>query len=206
MPTLEHEQQFWTQGLGLVAGVDEAGRGCWAGPVVAASVVFSPKLMAQPHLLEGIDDSKRLTPLRRETLRTTIERLALGIGVGMVPAFLIDALGIMNATRLAMELAILSLPEPPQALLIDAVRLPALPLRQTPLIRGDSLSYSIAAASIIAKTTRDRHMAGLVQQQYGFAAHKGYGTAQHRAALGRWGPCDQHRHSFQPLWNQEYGK
>lgn len=206
MPTLEYEQRFWTEGYRHVAGVDEAGRGCWAGPVVAASVVFSPAIMVQPELLAGIDDSKRLTPLRRETLRATIEHLATAIGVGMVPAFLIDALGIMNATRLAMELAILSLPAPPQALLIDAVRLPAVPVRQLPLIHGDSLSFSIAAASIIAKTSRDRHMAGLEQHthQYGFAEHKGYGTAQHRAALGRWGPCDQHRHSFQPLWNQEY--
>jgi ribonuclease HII len=206
MPTLEHEQRLWAGGCPIVAGVDEAGRGCWAGPVVAAAVVFNPQILSQPHLLDGIDDSKRMSGLRRETLRATIEQLAIGIGVGTVPAFLIDSLGIMNATRLAMESAILALPVVPHALLIDAVRLPAVPLRQAPLIHGDSLSYSIAAASIIAKTTRDRMMIALEQhnRRYGFAEHKGYGTASHRAALGRWGPCDQHRHSFQPLWNMEY--
>jgi ribonuclease HII len=206
MPTLEFEQELWTSGYYPVAGVDEAGRGCWAGPVVAAAVVLRPEVVDQPEVLEGIDDSKRLTPRRREALRARIEQLAAGVGVGMVPAFLIDAIGIMNATRLAMELAILALPDLPQALLIDAVKLPAVPRRQLALIRGDSLSYSIAAASIIAKTTRDRHMAALEQQsgRYGFADHKGYGTPSHRTALDRWGPCDQHRFSFQPLWNVEY--
>ncbi len=204
MPALDYEQQLWNRGHRQVTGVDEAGRGCWAGPVVAAAVVLPAGI--ESARLDGVDDSKRLTPLCREAMRSHIEQIAAGIGVGAVPAFLIDALGIMNATRLAMELAVFSLPVMPDALLIDAVRLPAVPLPQVPLIRGDGLSYSIAAASIIAKTARDQLMAGLEPTpRYGFAKHKGYGTAAHRAALGRWGPCDQHRRSFQPLWNQEYG-
>ncbi len=204
MPSLEYEQQLWNRGQRQIAGVDEAGRGCWAGPVVAAAVVLPSGV--DPTLLNGVDDSKRLPPLRREAMRCHIEHIATGIGVGTVPAFLIDALGIMNATRLAMELAVLALPCLPDALLIDAVRLPAVPLPQVSLIRGEGMSYSIAAASIIAKTTRDRLMAGLEPTpRYGFAEHKGYGTRAHRAALGRWGPCDQHRRSFQPLWNKEYG-
>ena len=204
MPALDYEYQLWDRGHRQVAGIDEAGRGCWAGPVVAAAVVLPAGI--EPARLDGVDDSKRLTPLRREAMRSHLEHIAAGIGVGTVPAFLIDALGIMNATRLAMELAVFALPRLPDALLIDAVQLPTVPLPQVPLIRGDGLSYSIAAASIIAKTTRDQLMAGLEPTpRYGFADHKGYGTAAHRTALGRCGPCDQHRHSFQPLWNQEYG-
>ena len=207
MPTVDYEQRLREQGYRRLAGIDEAGRGCWAGPVVAAAVVLHPAAVQNPALLAGIDDSKRLSPARRVELLTTIERAAIGIGVGEVPAFLIDSLGVMRATRLAMELAVLDLPLLPDALLVDAVRLPALNIPQTALIRGDGLSYSIAAASIVAKTTRDRVMRDLERgaPRYGFAAHKGYGTPGHRAALGRWGPGAQHRRSFRPLWNEEYG-
>ncbi len=190
----------------FAAGVDEAGRGCWAGPVVAAAVILRPEALARPETLAGIDDSKRLSPARREQLLATIHAAALGIGVGAAPAFLIDSLGIVGATRLAMEIAVLHLPRLPDALIIDALRLPALPLPQTAIIGGDHLSYSVAAASIVAKTTRDRRMGGLEgpTPRYGFALHKGYGTALHQAALRRWGPSAEHRRSFRPLWNEEY--
>jgi ribonuclease HII len=123
-----------------------------------------------------------------------------------VPAFLIDSLGIVRATQLAMEIAVFQLPRLPDALLIDALSLPGLPFAQQPIIGADHLSYSVAAASIIAKTTRDRLMRGLErgEERYGFAVHKGYGTTLHRSALARWGPCDEHRRSFRPLWNEEY--
>src|SRR3954447_15578494 len=110
MPTFDYEAQLWHGDYPVVAGVDEAGRGCWAGPVVAAAVIFRPEILNNQDALDGIDDSKRLSPQRRDVLRATIEGLAAGIGVGAVPAFLIDSLGIMNATRLAMEMAVLALP------------------------------------------------------------------------------------------------
>ena len=205
MPTLAYERRLREQGYHAVAGIDEAGRGCWAGPVVAAAIILLPSALERPELLEGIDDSKRLSPARRVELLATIRRVAAAIGIGAVPAFLIDSLGIMRATRLAMELAVLHLPRVPDSLIIDAVPLPALPIAQTALIHGDSLSYSVAAASIVAKTARDRRMSSLERgaPRYGFARHKGYGTLDHRAALQQWGPCAEHRHSFRPLWNKE---
>jgi ribonuclease HII len=200
-PGAEYEQAFFAQEVMQVAGLDEAGRGCWAGPVVAAAVVFPPTVLAQPAMLDGINDSKALTANQREVAYALIHSLALGVGVGCVPAYLIDAYGIVPATRLAMTIALLSLPCLPQALLIDALPLPAIPMPQTVLIRGDSRSLSIAAASIIAKVTRDRLMqtAETAYPGYGFAAHKGYGTATHHQALLRLGPCALHRHTFQPL-------
>jgi ribonuclease HII len=168
--------------------------------------MLRPFALVQPDLLAGIDDSKRLSAAKREALLCLIDRFASGIGVGAVPAFLIDSLGIVRATQLAMELAVLQLPRLPDALIIDALPLPGLPLVQQPIIGADHLSYSVAAASIVAKTTRDRLMRGLERGEvrYGFASHKGYGTALHRSALARWGPCDEHRRSFRPLWNEEY--
>ena len=206
MPSVDYELKLQEQGYRFIAGIDEAGRGCWAGPVVAAAVVLRPLALVQPDLLAGIDDSKRLSAAKREALLDTIERFSEGIGVGAVPAFLIDSLGIVRATQLAMEVAVFHLPRLPDALLIDALHLPALPLVQQPIIGADHLSYSVAAASIVAKTTRDRLMRGLErgEARYGFAVHKGYGTALHRSALAQWGPCDEHRRSFRPLWNEEY--
>jgi ribonuclease HII len=204
-PTLDHERHLRSLGYAHVAGIDEAGRGCLAGPVVAAAVVLRPDTLETPDDLAGIDDSKRLTPAQRAELLPRVRHNAAAIGIGMVPAFLIDSLGIIRATRLAMELAVLYLARLPDALLIDALTLPALPVPQTALIHGDSLSYSIAAASIVAKTARDNWMVGLdrVYHAYGFAAHKGYGTTQHMRALDRWGSCPEHRATFRPLWNKE---
>lgn len=195
------EHALAQRGHRQIAGVDEAGRGCWAGPVVAAAVVLSAAALERPALLAGVDDSKQLSPAERERLYPTVLALAADVGVGRVPAFLIDAYGIVPATRLAMTCALLSLRRPPDALLIDALPLPALSFPQEALIKGDARSLSIAAASVVAKVIRDRLMAGadLAFPGYGFAAHKGYGTAAHRQALRRLGPCALHRHTFQPL-------
>lgn len=200
-PTVEHELALGARGLAPVAGVDEVGRGCWAGPVVAAAVVLAPAALDRPELLSGVDDSKRLSAAEREAAMGRIAALALGVGVGVVPAYLIDAYGIVPATRLAMLAAILQLPCRPEALLIDALPLPELSLPQEALIRGDGRCLSIAAASVVAKVTRDRLMrtADLAHPAYGFAAHKGYGTAAHQRALALHGPCELHRRSFGPL-------
>jgi ribonuclease HII len=200
-PTLEEELELARSGYGCIAGIDEAGRGCWAGPVVAGAVVLGPQLLADPSPLAGADDSKRLSASVRERLDALIRAHASGVGVGVVPAFLIDCMGILAATRLAMQLALLALPCAPDALLIDAVRLEMLPQTQRALIRGDARCLSIAAASIVAKVARDRTMRGLDAglPGYGFALHKGYGTAAHLGALRRHGPSGQHRQSFRPI-------
>lgn len=200
-PTVEHELALRARGLEPAAGVDEAGRGCWAGPVVAAAVLLRPEGLDEPALLDGVDDSKQLSPAAREAALERVLAHAAGVGVGVVPAFLIDAYGIVPATRLAMHAAILQLPRSPAALLIDALPLPELSLPQTVLVRGDARCLSIAAASIVAKVTRDRLMctADAAHPGYGFAAHKGYGTAAHQRALARSGPCALHRRSFAPL-------
>jgi len=203
-PTVEYEKALQAQGQQRVAGLDEAGRGCWAGPVVAAAVMLAPQVLAFPTLLAGVDDSKVLSAKQREVGYRRIKTQAQGIGIGVVPAYIIDGLGILPATRLAMIIALLSLPCSPSALLIDAVTLPLL-LPQTVLIKGDARSLSIAAASVVAKVTRDRLMreADLVYPAYSFGLHKGYGTAAHRKALAKLGPCLLHRLSFRPLRDME---
>lgn len=201
MAGLGLERELLADGCGLIAGVDEVGRGCWAGPVVAAAVVFAPAVLGRPELLRGIEDSKTLSAGQRAAMAARIGELALGIGVGAAPAFVIDQFGIGAATAWAMGQAVLGLPLLPDALLIDWVRLPALPVRQRSLPRGDALSVSIAAASIIAKVRRDAMLVAWdrADRRYGFGAHKGYGTAQHQAALARFGPSALHRRSFRPV-------
>lgn len=200
-PDLSIEQSLRARGYSTLAGIDEAGRGCWAGPVVAAAVVLAPIVYEQPHLLAAVNDSKQLSAMARERTFTTVQTYAQGIGIGIVPAFLIDAYGILPATRLAMTQALLALTCPVDALLIDAEHLPGLRLPQESLVRGDARSLSIAAASIIAKVTRDRLMrtADRCYPAYGFAVHKGYGTATHRRALAHYGPSPIHRYTFQPV-------
>lgn len=200
-PNVEEELSLLAMGRCHVAGVDEAGRGCWAGPVVAAAVVLPPAVLAEPSLLAGVDDSKALTPGERERAFERIAALAEGCGVGVVPAHVVDSHGILVATQLAMQVALLRLPCSPDALLIDAVRLYGWRCPQRALIKGDARCLSIAAASIIAKVTRDRMMAalGLCSPDYGFARHKGYGTAAHYRALREYGPSPQHRRTFRPL-------
>jgi ribonuclease HII len=193
------------QGFWLVAGLDEAGRGAWAGPVVAAAVIL-PLRKGQatkvdlPAELNSIRDSKLLSPRRREELFEVVRSTAQAVGVGVVGAEEIDAQRIVPATRQAMRLALASLKPAPQHLLIDYLRLPAVKLPQQAMAHGDALCCSIAAASIIAKVHRDRLMVELDARfpGYGFAQHKGYGTAAHRAALTRLGPSPIHRLSWTP--------
>ena len=200
-PTTDYEWHWRQQGYQTIAGIDEAGRGCWAGPVVAAAVVLSQRALEQPTLIAGIDDSKTLTAKRREAMYIRVSALADAVGVGVVPAFVIDAFGIVAATRLAMIIALLRLPCQVDALLIDALTLDTIPLPQQALIKGDARCVSIAAASIIAKVSRDRAMrhADLTYPGYGFAAHKGYGTALHHRMLHHLGPCPLHRLTFRPV-------
>jgi ribonuclease HII len=181
---------------GLTAcGIDEAGRGPWAGPVVAAAVILDPK-----HIPAGLNDSKKLTEARREAMFPAI-LAAARVGIGEASVTEIDSLNILKATFLAMARAVQSLPNAPQIALVDGNRAPPLSIRVQTVIGGDAKCLSIAAASIIAKVTRDRMMRelGHLHPGYGFAAHKGYGTAAHTAALLRLGPCAVHRRSFAPI-------
>ncbi len=204
-PGLGHEAALAKAGYLTIAGVDEAGRGAWAGPLVAAAVVLPDLTMTRRatllRQLRAVRDSKQLQAAQREAALITIERLARAIGVGWVPAPELDQLGLGAANRLAWERAIAALAIPPDHLLLDAFRLPASPLPQTSIVRGDSICLSIAAASIVAKVTRDRALMVLAAQYpaYQFARHKGYGTAQHQAALAEFGACPEHRQSFAPL-------
>lgn len=183
-----------------MAGIDEAGRGAWAGPVVAAAAILDLAKVANLRKV-GVRDSKQLPPHRREACFPIIQESCLAWGVGLADAAEIDALGIVSATRLAMRRAIGALSPLPDALIIDALRLPdtALPQRAFPF--ADSISLSVAAASILAKVTRDRMMVELEAAfpGYGFDRHKGYGTQAHRIALGRMGTCEAHRKTFKPI-------
>lgn len=198
---LREEMALYRQGYRLVAGLDEAGRGSWAGPVVAGAVILPLDNDGLEQVLDGVRDSKELSPSERERLYDVIQTEALAVGVGMVPPDQIDELGIVPATKEAMALAIAQLPYPPDFLLIDFLRLPRLDCPQKSIVHGDALSLSIAAASIVAKVSRDQFMVELDSQHpgYGFASHKGYGTSQHRAALDRLGPCSIHRFSYAPV-------
>ncbi len=200
-PDLEQERTLQGQGFARIAGVDEAGRGAWAGPVVAAAVVLPLERADLVCVLDGVRDSKQCTPRQRDELFDRIHQVALAVGVGGVPPDRIDHIGIVPATRQAMAQAVTRLGVAPDALLIDALRLPDLSLPQQPLTKGDARSLSIAAASIVAKVTRDRMMVALDGQYggYGFARHKGYGTRRHQQALALLGPSSVHRLSFAPL-------
>jgi ribonuclease HII len=198
-PNMREENALIRQGHALVAGIDEAGRGAWAGPVAAAAVILPHGAMRRS-ALRDVRDSKLLTPAQRDALFDKIRCAAVAVGVGMASHAEIDALGIVPATRAAMKRAIESLPLTPNALVIDAVRLDVR-LPQRVLFHADALCLSVAAASIIAKVTRDRLMAELDAEYpgYGFARHKGYGTAIHQQALAQLGPCAIHRATFEPV-------
>lgn len=190
---LAFEQKYWTQGIQYIAGVDEAGRGPLAGPVVAAAVIFG-----QQTLIDGVNDSKKLTEKKREALFHIIHEKALAVGIGIVGHEVIDRINILQASFLAMNKAVDLLKVPPQQLLVDGnfFRHERYPVEN--IVKGDSLSHSIAAASIIAKVTRDALMMDLHEQypQYGFAQHKGYGTKSHIDAIRRYGYSPIHRRSF----------
>ena len=189
-----------SQGYCSIAGVDEAGRGCLAGPVVAAAVILPLNDNCQAYF-EGVRDSKQLTAQARDYLYEIVMQRSLAVGVGMGSVELIDERNILQATKHAMRLAISQLSIHPQALLLDALLLPDIPLPQRSIIKGDALCLSIAAASIIAKVTRDRLMLQLHEQYpaYGFAQHKGYGTEAHLAALRQYGVTPLHRRTFAPV-------
>ena len=209
VPSLEEEMALHSQGYSFIAGIDEAGRGPLAGPVVAAAVIL-PLGDASPHSLTpgecmecfaGVRDSKQMTPREREHLYDVIMQHALAVGVGIGSVEIIDERNILQATKYAMREAIARLTPSPQALLLDAIYLHDVELPQRSIIKGDALCLSIAAASIIAKVTRDRIMVALHElfPVYGFAQNKGYGTPEHLAALREHGACPHHRQSFAPV-------
>ncbi len=189
-----------SQGYSFIAGLDEAGRGCLAGPVVAAAVIL-PLDKDIAALLEGVRDSKQMTAQARERCFTLIQQHALAVGVGIGSVALIDKRNILQATKQAMKDALASLSPAPQALLLDALTLRDVALPQRALIKGDARCLSIAAASVIAKVTRDHLMLQMHQEYpvYGFDQHKGYGTPAHLAALQQHGATPHHRQSFAPV-------
>jgi ribonuclease HII len=197
MPTSRHERALRRAGFVAIAGVDEAGRGALFGPVVAGAVVLDPD---RP--IRGLDDSKQLPPERREVLAERIRERARAWAVGAADAFEIDRWNILEAARISMRRAVERLQSPADHLLVDAIRV-NLPLPQTPLIHGDALCFSIAAASILAKVERDRLLTAWDQvfPEYGLAQNKGYSTPDHVAALRRLGPTTLHRFSFEPVRN-----
>ena len=199
MPSFVEEKMLEAQGYQRIAGIDEVGRGALAGPVVAAAVIL-PCHIDTPWLNQ-VKDSKQLSPARREILFHYINEAAISVGIGIAPHEVIDAQGIIKATRLAMKLAIDQLSPPPEFLLIDYMRLPKVPLPQKGITNGDSLCFSIACASIMAKVSRDHLMIELdgIYPGYGLAHHKGYATREHLACLGKLGPAPIHRHSFKPV-------
>ena len=191
------EETARKRGFQFIAGLDEAGRGPLAGPVVAAAVVF-PKTRS----LKGIDDSKVLSAGQREKALSLLQRRALGVGIGIVEAGEIDRINILQASLKAMELAVQSLPLRPDFLLIDGLHCLKLPVEQKAIPKGDRRCLSIAAASIVAKVTRDRLMVAYHQDypEYNFAQHKGYGTREHLQAIQKYGCCPLHRQSFRTIY------
>lgn len=187
------EKRFLRQGFRFIAGLDEAGRGPLAGPVVAAAVI-----LPIPGFRQQLRDSKKLLPARRESLYETILEVALAVGTGIVEADEIDRINIGRATQKAMAMAVRLLCKQPDMLLIDGIVPIPLSMPQRTIVKGDNLCVSIAAASIVAKVTRDRIMMACHEKypQYNFAKHKGYGTWEHREAIKRHGYCEYHRKSF----------
>jgi ribonuclease HII len=194
-----YEAAAWRAGLARIAGLDEAGRGPLAGPVVAAAVIIAPD-----RRVRKLCDSKLLTPERREELFQVITARAVAIGVGIVDHATIDRVNILQATRLAMLEALRQLTVSPDLVITDFVTLPGLTCPQRNLVDGDQRCATVAAASIVAKVTRDRLMREADKQfpEYGFARHKGYATAEHLGALDRHGPCPLHRRTFAGVWRQ----
>ncbi len=197
-PGLHFEKQARSEGFQLIAGVDEVGRGCLAGPVVAAACILDPAR----RLPKGLNDSKKLTPKLREEISEKLKNVCVAYAIGQVEADEIDEINILEATKKAMRLAIQGLACGTDYLLIDAVRLKEIDLPQMPIIRGDSISASIAAASVLAKVYRDALMTEYHAEfpHYGFDGHKGYGATIHLAALREYGPCPIHRRTFHGVY------
>ncbi len=204
----DFERELLLQGLTLIAGVDEAGRGPLAGPVVAAAVIFPIHWLKSglPSELQGLNDSKQLTARQREQffeMLTTCGEVKFAIA--QMDANCVDEINILQATHRAMNEALASLAPAPQHALVDGTRVKTLRFPQTPIVKGDSKSYSISAASVLAKVTRDQLMEEYHERwpAYGFAEHKGYGTARHLAAIAEHGPCPIHRRSFASIRQPE---
>lgn len=193
---LRYERELWARGVVYIAGVDEVGVGPLAGPLVAAAIIL-PREIA----LRGVDDSKKLSRAARARLSDELRGRALAIGLGVATVEEVDRLNTFWSALLAMRRAVQALPITAEHLLVDGRRIPDVDLPQERLVKGDSRSYSIAAASIVAKVERDLMMEAFDRDypQYGFAHHMGYGTAEHLAALNRYGPCPIHRRSFVPV-------
>lgn len=193
---LRFERELWESGVSVIAGVDEVGVGPLAGPVVAAAVVMGPATR-----IRGIDDSKKLSASMRERMAAAIRSCAQAIGIGTVEADEIDQMNIRRAALEAMRRAVVALPLTPEHVVVDARSIPGIAVPQTAVIKGDSRCYSVAAASIVAKVTRDGLMRQLAARypEYGFAQHMGYATAQHLDAIRRYGPSPAHRRSFAPV-------
>jgi len=200
-PDLQFESKLWEKELRLVAGVDEAGRGALAGPVAAGAVVLPHDLPNLFDRLKGVQDSKVMTPEEREVWATAIKEIAIGWAVGFASSTEIDRLGIVPATCLAASRALAKLSCTVEHVLVDYLTLPDVDVSQTPLIKGDARSMSIAAASILAKTTRDAVLIEMDSKYPGYhlASNKGYATKAHRLAIDELGPCDEHRCSFSPI-------
>lgn len=190
----DFEHQAIAEGFAFIAGVDEVGRGCLAGPVVAAACILD----ATKPVPKGLNDSKKLTEKQRNEIASELRKTAVAFAVGVVEAEEIDRINILEATKVAMIKAIEALSPAADHILIDALSLKHLRIPQKAIIKGDSISYSIAAASVIAKTYRDNMMVDYdaVYPQYGFAGHKGYGAAVHLQAIKDHGPCPLHRMTF----------
>jgi ribonuclease HII len=200
-PDLHYEKQLWSGGVQHIAGLDEVGRGAWAGPVVAAAVVLPLGCADLPERLEGVRDSKMMTAVQRRRWAGRIRQVALAVGIGSASPLEVDTAGLIEATRRAMRRALAGLSIQPEHLLIDHLALPKMSLPQTPLTHGDALVLSIAASSVIAKVTRDAIMEHLSHAYpgYGFEHHVGYGTSRHRLAIQQLGACPIHRRSYTPL-------
>lgn len=209
VPTWEHELELYSKGYTLIAGVDEAGRGAWAGPLVAGAVILpGPGALSSSgegeelgSELARLRDSKMLAPRVREELLEVICSVAVAVGVGIVSCRLVDLIGVGPANRLAMCRAVRDLGVWPDFLLLDAFKLPSMPVEQRPIIKGDATCISIAAASVLAKVTRDHMMEAheILFPGYNFAAHKGYGTQSHVDSLLSLGPSPAHRRSYAPI-------
>ncbi|MGM9835001.1 MAG: ribonuclease HII [Bacilli bacterium] len=204
---LKYERELYNQGITLIAGTDEVGRGPLVGPVVAAAVILPVN-----YNLPGLNDSKKLTEKKREKLFDIIMKEAISVGIGVVDAKKIDEINILEASRLAMQIAIEKLAVKPEYVLSDAMKLDKVGIPYKDIIHGDALSLSIAAASVIAKVTRDRMMIELDKEypMYGFARHKGYPTKEHIANIQKYGILDNYRFTYKPvsniLINNEGGK
>ena len=192
-----HEKRIFAQGFKKIAGIDEAGRGPLAGPVIAAACILPPQAY-----FKHLNDSKQVSPAQRETLYEQLTRAKdVAFGIGQASVLEIEQINILQATLLAMQRAVQALPIVPDYLLIDGNRSPYFNIRKETLVKGDTLSVSIAAASILAKVFRDRLMEEMGKKwpNYGFAKHKGYGTKEHIEAIQKWGPCPDHRMTFAPV-------